>query len=128
MLALWSEDPKGKTSFDANKDYTILDISYSTELVSELGDAFPEFSAVLHSGKATVLSRKPSWLHFPMRDSIKQMLGCPHDQATRSFFLDLKVREYLFLALTRKATLAIESQSLYINTLHLERPLHPEYC
>jgi AraC-like DNA-binding protein len=34
-----------------------------------------------------------------MRDVLKQMSNCPYDEATRSLYFDLKVKEYLLAAL-----------------------------
>jgi AraC-like DNA-binding protein len=98
--ALWCENAKGQTRFEANEEYRIFDIFYCPALAAELSDAFAGLAEVIHARVTIPLSRNPRWLNHAMRDSIKQIMECPYDEATRSFYFDLKVREYLLLALS----------------------------
>jgi AraC-like DNA-binding protein len=97
--ALWCEHAKGQTRFEADADYRIFDIFYSPQLAAELSDAFEGLAEVIHARVTIPLSRNPHWLNYAMRDAIKQIMECPYDEATRAFYFDLKVREYLLLAL-----------------------------
>ena len=82
--------------FEKDKEYRALDLFYSPGLLEELIQFFPEIGDVLESSSATLLSGRTFWALPCMKEITNQILNCPFDEATRQFYFDLKVREFLF--------------------------------
>ncbi len=96
---LWSGDANCKTKFEKDKEYKILDIFYSPGLVQQLTSFFPDLAEVTNNNQTKLLVKSPCFITPAMQGIVQQILDCPFDYATRMFYFDLKVREFLFLML-----------------------------
>jgi len=99
LLALWANRPNCTTHFEAGSEYSTFDLYASPALASEMNALFPEFSSLITSEEIRQLCKQPCFLSQGMRDVIRQILECPYDAATSHFFVDIKVKEFLFLLL-----------------------------
>jgi AraC-like DNA-binding protein len=88
-----------KAKFERNKEYQTIDIFYTPQLLEQLLPFFPELKDVLAKDFSTVLPENKCWMLPSMNEIISQILSCPYDEATCSFYFDLKVRELLYQVL-----------------------------
>lgn len=86
-------------AFEKEIDYKTFDVFYSPQILNELSELFPEIKELRKTGKIRKLVTSPSFVTPAMKDIIRQIFDCPFDEDTRHFYIDLKVREYLFLML-----------------------------
>lgn len=93
--SFFTEQTSCVATFESDAEYRAIDIFYSPSLLEELIPFFPELKAVLDSS-TVVLPGKVRWCLPSMKEIINQVLNCPYDEATRQFYIDLKVRELLY--------------------------------
>lgn len=96
---IFAAQAKCECIFEKDTLYKTLDIFYDPEILFEFTEAFPQLSKVMSEGKVKKLVKSPAPGTPAMKDIIKQILECPFDENTRRLYLDLKIREYLFLIL-----------------------------
>lgn len=96
---LWSGHANCKSKFEKDKEYKTFDIFYSPHLVHQLTSFFPDLLNVMNDDQTKLLVKSPCFITPEMHGIIRQVLECPFDNATRQFYFDLKVREFLFLML-----------------------------
>jgi AraC-like DNA-binding protein len=86
-----------KATMEAGIEYRSLDIYAGKDLASQLVRFFPE--AEFNTGKVRNLCPYPCFISPALHKVIDQILDCPYDEATSSFYFDVKVREYFYLLL-----------------------------
>lgn len=95
---LWSNDFESSSLFEKDKEYRTLDIFYSPELVKQLSISFPQLAEMVLQNTSPIILGTAS-LTYAMQQVINQILDCSFDDSSRQFYIDLKVREFLFLML-----------------------------
>ncbi len=85
-----------EVKFERDIEYRTFDLFYSSGLLEELLPFFPELNDFLLSGSPSALPEITYWTRPSMKEIINQIINCPFDEASRKFYLDLKVRELLY--------------------------------
>lgn len=96
---IWADEANCHCKFDKDIEYTTFDVFYAPEFFEELVILFPELQNIVHTGKVINLVRNPAFITPVMHNVVQQILQCPFDEATRQFYFDLKLREYLYIML-----------------------------
>lgn len=84
------------TLIEEHKEFRMLALFYSPQLLQELTPYFPELKSIIGSGLTTMITRKPFWIPFSSKEIINQILNYPYNESSRQFYFDLKVRELLY--------------------------------
>lgn len=99
ILALWADGPGWTTRLEAGQEYRTFDLYSSPALITELNTLFPELTSLIASDEIRQLCQQPWFISPAMHDVIRVIQECPYDAETSRFFLDIKVKEFLFLLL-----------------------------
>ena len=83
------------TSIEAQKEFQMLVLFYSRQLLGELTPFFPELKSIVGSDSPKMITRKPFWIPAPLKGIIHEIFNCPYNESNRPFYFDLKVKEIL---------------------------------
>ena len=117
-------------TFEKNTEFSALDFFYSPKMLQELTPFFPELKKLMVSTEGITLSEKPCWSLPSMKEIVNQIFNCPFDEATRQFYLDLKVRELLYQLLEntfRRNILALNFTAFETARIHEARDILKTY-
>jgi len=77
--------------------FQILDVFFSSGLVEQLKEVFPRLRGILGSRKNTLLGDKTTWILPSLKEIYHQIVNAHFgDEASRRYYLELKMREFLF--------------------------------
>lgn len=82
--------------FEKHQEFCLLDIFYSTSLINELNRVFPQLTPYLQKSSVVFLPQKTNWIFPKVKEIYNHILESPYSDASRNFYLNLKIRELLF--------------------------------
>jgi AraC-like DNA-binding protein len=95
-VSFYTQPTACTTSFEKNKEFRMLVLFYSPQLLQGLIPYFPELKTIIGSDPAKMITRKPFWIPFTLKEIINQVFNCQYNESSRQFYFDLKVREMLY--------------------------------
>lgn len=118
-VSFYTQPTEYTTSFEANKEFRMLVIFYSPQLLNELTAYFPGLKPMMNPDPAKMITRKPFWIPLPLKEIINQILSCQYHESSRQFYLDLKARELLYHIL--ESTFNRKSKDLYFTPWEISK-------
>lgn len=95
---------EGSCKLAKDQQYELIDAFYSSSLLMELKDYFPEimrYFSEVSRGTAKVLQPIPGNTSVAMTELFNQLVHCQHEGPMQAFFYENKIRELLFLMITQ---------------------------
>jgi AraC-like DNA-binding protein len=94
----------GTSYLERGNEYRTFETNYTPVLLYELEPFFPPLREFLHTANMDTPGRLMSnhgWMNRQTTDIIEAMLTCPYRDDLRTFYYDLKIREFLLLLLNQ---------------------------
>lgn len=114
---------EGTYYLEKGKEYRLLHIDFSSQLLDRLLPAFPYLEEWLASDseRPRTLFKVNTWLTTQLRDIIDRVLHSNYTNEMQELYRELKAREFLFLALTpemREVTASVSLTRRNISLIH----------
>ncbi len=96
---------QGTTYFERDQEYRTFNTAYTPDTLRELLPHFPYLETVLHNitqGRYGLLFKDNGWVTAQIRDIADYVLGCPFEAELRSYYFNMKMKEFLLLMLTQE--------------------------
>lgn len=91
--------------------FQILDVFFSSRLITQMTSVFPQLGDILKSKENTLLGGKTSWILPSLKEIYHQIVSSQFDNASRQFYFELKMREFLFYLLENAFNKALSCPS-----------------